>query len=269
MRKLRSDGDLERFFPRVRTAPERLLLLDYDGTLAPFQEEPGAAVPYPGVRERITATLRAGGSRVVVVSGRAIRDLLPLLDLPEFPEMWGCHGAERRLPDGSYQLLDLSPAIAEVVAQETAWLEGQGLASRLEHKPVGMVVHWRGMPAGEREALEHEVRARWDKAIDALSGSLRLHAFDGGLELRLPGIDKGQVTRRILDEAPLGVAVAFLGDDLTDEDAFQVLHGRGLAVLVRPEWRTTAADIWLRPPEELLRFLDDWAHAAQEHESHE
>jgi trehalose-6-phosphatase len=52
--------------------------------------------------------------------------------------------------------------------------------------------------------------------------------------------------------------VAYLGDDLTDEDAFRALKGKGLSVLVRKESRTTEADCWLKPPDELLDFLKKW-----------
>jgi hypothetical protein len=68
--------------------------------------------------------------------------------------------------------------------------------------------------------------------------------------------------RTVLAESPAGAAVAFLGDDLTDEDAFRALSGRGLSVLVRARPRSTAADVRLAPPAELLAFLDAWsAHA--------
>jgi trehalose 6-phosphate phosphatase len=54
---------------------------------------------------------------------------------------------------------------------------------------------------------------------------------------------------------------AYLGDDATDERAFRAISGRGLSVLVRPSWRQTAAELWLRPPEELLDFLNRWLEA--------
>src|SRR5215471_2765713 len=55
-----------------------------------------------------------------------------------------------------------------------------------------------------------------------------------------------------------GAAVAYLGDDRTDEDAFAALQGLGLAVLVRTSPRPTAANLWIEPTEELVEFLARW-----------
>jgi trehalose-phosphatase len=85
-----------------------------------------------------------------------------------------------------------------------------------------------------------------------------LHEFDGGLELRLPGITKGDVVRTVLDESHDEAVSAYLGDDTTDEDAFEAIAGRGLSVLVRPELRPTKAELWLKPPDELFSFLRRW-----------
>ena len=65
----------------------------------------------------------------------------------------------------------------------------------------------------------------------------------------------------ILGEIGPKAAVAYLGDDQTDENAFRAIKGRGLAVLVRIEPRPTMADVWLRPPEELGNFLRGWLTA--------
>jgi trehalose-phosphatase len=90
---------------------------------------------------------------------------------------------------------------------------------------------------------------------------LQLLSFDGGLEIRAASADKGSVVRRVMAHATSRAAIAFLGDDLTDEDGFAVLKGRGLGVLVANEFRPTAADAWLRLPHGLVRFLLDWANA--------
>jgi trehalose-6-phosphatase len=57
---------------------------------------------------------------------------------------------------------------------------------------------------------------------------------------------------------PKETFAAYLGDDYTDEDAFEAIKNRGVGILVRKEFRLTRADIWLEPPEELLFFLGNW-----------
>jgi len=64
------------------------------------------------------------------------------------------------------------------------------------------------------------------------------------------------VVEKLLSES--GGAAAYLGDDMTDEDAFRAISGRGLGVLVSPDLRETAADVWLIPPGELTWFLERW-----------
>ena len=67
----------------------------------------------------------------------------------------------------------------------------------------------------------------------------------------------------MLAEVDSRAPVAYLGDDVTDEEPFRSLNGRGLTVLVRPTYRFTAAQYWLRPPDDLQRFLHDWIRAGQ------
>ena len=101
MQVLTPSVDLAAFVERIETAPQRVLMLDYDGTLAPFHVDPAQAVPYPDVAAALEDIVQAGGTRVVLVSGRPAEDLPPLLPLTQRPEIWGAHGWERLLPDGS------------------------------------------------------------------------------------------------------------------------------------------------------------------------
>ena len=71
-------------------------------------------------------------------------------------------------------------------------------------------------------------------------------------------LDKGTAVNAILSNFTDDVPVAYLGDDLTDEDAFNALGDRGLKVLVSEKTRSTSADLQLTPPIELLEFLDNW-----------
>ncbi|MGD2069156.1 MAG: trehalose-phosphatase [Gemmatimonadota bacterium] len=262
MKALRDDLDLDVFFRRVAAASARVLLLDYDGTLAPFREERDQAVPYPGVREAVRAHLEDGRSRVVVVSGRAIEALRPLLGIEPPPEIWGNHGWERWVPGRGLERTDPGEAARRGLRRGRQGAEDAVPGDRVELKPVSVAVHTRGLGEEEAEALLRPVRGAWEPI--ARAAGLELHAFDGGLELRVPGRDKGTAVRAILDAEPEDAVVAYLGDDRTDEDAFEVLGAlgdRALRVLVRPELRDTAADLWIRPPGELVALLDRWRAA--------
>jgi trehalose-phosphatase len=87
-----------------------------------------------------------------------------------------------------------------------------------------------------------------------------MQAFDGGIELRARGHDKGDAVRTMLDQC-VDAACAYLGDDTTDEDAFRAIRGHGLAVLVRERPRQTLAQLWVEPPHGLAAFLERWADA--------
>lgn len=87
--------------------------------------------------------------------------------------------------------------------------------------------------------------------------------FDGGIEITIGARDKGDAVRTILSEIGTDSAVAYLGDDTTDEAAFAALKGRGLNVLVRDEYRRTLADVWIRPPDEVAAFLSSWVSACR------
>ena len=150
--------DLDRFFQTVHTTPRRALLLDYDGTLAPFRVEREAAVPYPEVRAALNAILQARHSRLVIISGRVVNDLLPLIGLDQRPEIWGSHGWERLLPDGRYTIAPLGQRQAEGLATARAWIAERGLQDTCEDKPASIAVHWRGLSLRAIQALRPGVR---------------------------------------------------------------------------------------------------------------
>jgi trehalose 6-phosphate phosphatase len=260
MEVLQSKFDFDTFFQTVRATPRRALLLDYDGTLAPFQVERGQAVPYPGVREVLNRILGAGHTRLAIISGRVASDLLPLLGLDRRPEIWGTHGWERLLPDGRYTIAPLGAHLAQGLVQARTWIEEHSLQHTCEDKPTSIAVHWRGLSPRAMDALRAEVLRHW--APLARQTGLGIHEFDGGLELRAPGRDKGSAVRTVRSELGAEAVMAYLGDDMTDEDAFQAMQAPGIGVLVRSQLRPTAADLWLQPPAALLDFLTRWHQAS-------
>lgn len=263
----KSEGDLhvEKILQAVRKAPQSLLLLDYDGTLSPFREQRDQAFPYPGVVPVLDEIIRAGCTRVVIVSGRDTSETIPLLNLQPPPEVWGLHGLQRRKPNASVETVQPSESCLDALSDADRWLNYQQLRHQAEFKTGSIALHWRGLSDWGMEDLRGRVLLGW-KPIAEHAG-LEILEFDGGVEIRVPDLDKGDVVRTLLAEMSPDTPVAYLGDDATDERAFRALQGRGLSVLVRPRWRRTAAELWLKPPEELLNFLTRWLEACRERDA--
>lgn len=244
------------FAYRAATDPRRLLALDYDGTLAPLTPARERAFPYDGVKE-ILCTLVLAQSKVVVISGRSAMEVDRLLNARPRPEIWGSHGRERWVPhEARPRLFGMTPELEETLALIAGAAKRRIPLSHIETKPAGVAVHWRGLDVTAREdlrALAAEIWKPWKS-----HHLIAWHDFDGGLELRARGRNKGDAIRTLLKEFP-NVTAAYLGDDVTDEDAFAQINNRGLSVLVREHWRPTQAETWIRPPQELLQFLSLWA----------
>src|SRR5260370_36126061 len=165
------------FFERVSRAPARALLLDYDGTLAPFTLDRTRAFPYREIPELIAQIMRHQ-SRVVLISGRPAKELLFLSGIHPHPEIWGSHGAERLHPDGSYEVEAISGEQRTALQLAYRSLQACGLSARTETKPGGIAVHWRGLSPAEQATIENKVRTLWSSPM--VEYGMQLLAFDGG-----------------------------------------------------------------------------------------
>ncbi|MGC2399444.1 MAG: trehalose-phosphatase [Acidobacteriaceae bacterium] len=245
---------------RLRAAPRSLLMLDYDGTLAPFHVDRFQATPYPGVEGRLAALSALRRVRLILVSGRSARELRGLLRRDIEGEIWGSHGREWLGRDGAYQLFALNGAQRAALDRFQGEITALGLKHTLEVKPSSIAVHWRSVDQATGQRIRASVESTFARLGEV--DSLRLLPFDGGVELRSIDRTKGTPVAEILGQEPEGVPAAYLGDDFTDEDAFAALDKRGFSVLVRDGIRKSCARFWLRPPEELLGFLDQWIAGA-------
>jgi trehalose 6-phosphate phosphatase len=246
---------LDAFLQQLKTAPSSALLLDYDGTLAPFHVDRNQAFPYPGAISILEAIAKSGRTKVIIISGRPIVELRALL-APMNLEMWGTHGLERQLSNGSYSCVPINEEDIVSLAKAQEWIVDAGLLSRAEIKLGGIAIHWRGLSPAEAKAVQSLTLDGWTKIAE--QSRLKLLQFEGGLELRVSHPDKGDAVTSILADLEPRVPVAYLGDDLTDEDAFRALNGHGLTVLVKDTYRETNADRWIRPPQELIDLLELW-----------
>ncbi len=255
MKVLRPGFEPRDFMARVGSGRPRVLLLDYDGTLAPFRMDRDAALPFPGVKERVAALMHQPDSRVVLVTGRGARDLASVAGFDPMPEIWGSHGWERLWPSGKYELHRIPDESAAGLRMAREVI-GPSLREWLEEKPAGFALHLRGLASAEAASVREWVGEKWE----TLTGRYGLEtlAFQGGLEMRVVGRNKASAVTTLREECGEGACFAYLGDDLTDEDAFDAIHPWGLGVLVRADFRPTAASWWVTPPGELLDFMKCW-----------
>jgi len=246
----------QQLFIRLAEAEQRVLLLDYDGTIAPFTPQRDEAVPYPGAEELLQRILAETNTRIVMITGRAAWDLRSLLHLYPTPEIWGSHGMERLWPSGNYEMAEVNEKELRAMTAARSAIPNRDLQDRIENKPAAVALHWRGLPSAKTEAARDLALRAWRPIAE--KAGLRLAEFDGGLELRYSDHNKGNAVRKVLEEVGQDSVIAYLGDDQTDEDAFRALRPQDLSVLVRPEFRETSAQLWIKPPEELLQFLGEW-----------
>jgi trehalose 6-phosphate phosphatase len=261
---------LKEFFDSFAHARNALLLLDYDGTLAPFRVDRFKALPWAGVRDLLNSIQNPGArsiaTRIVFISGRPGGEVLQLLGLDSDVEVWGLHGSERIYPDGRRKLQQPPAATRKRLDELRAQLRHDSFGGLFEDKPNAAVMHWRGATGRRAQEIAERTRALFEP-LAALEG-LKLLKFESGLELRA-GRDKGDAVEAILAEAGKRAAsapVAFLGDDVTDEAAFEAVNRSTrphLSALVRRTKRKTAADVWLHPPVELKAFLKNWIAACR------
>ena len=254
MKPLTNDFDFDQYFARLRSAEMRALLLDYDGTLAPFHVDPRRAMPYPEVAEVLRHVAASRGTRIVIVSGRRLEDLRgPLAILPH-AEVWASHGWEWSASGHSDRHVPAQAAREALVRARALVQPLLTVGARLETKIASLALHWRGLRATESLRLHSAALEAWEPFEGT---ELALMPFDGGLEIRARGHDKGDAVRAVMSTSP-GAVAAYLGDDMPDEDAFRAIRRHGLGVLVRKERRLTNARLWLSNPAEVTAFLERW-----------
>jgi trehalose 6-phosphate phosphatase len=225
------------------------LFLDFDGTLIELAEAPDAIEVPPRLGPLLERLRQRLDGRLAIVSGRAIADLERYVRMPGIP-FSGSHGLELRLSDGTDVPLHASGELTEVRERVRRFAEGQhGLL--VEEKPAGVALHFRRSPAAERPVADFMEQVAREAALVVQRGNMVV-------ELRPPGADKGDAVRALMKLDPFtGGRPLFLGDDFTDEHAFEAVTAMGGAgVLVGPQ-RDTAARYRLAS----VAAVGDWLDA--------
>lgn len=207
--------------------PAVLLGVDFDGTLAPFVTDPMQARATPGAIEALRAAAALPGVTTTVVSGRDLATLSRLTGVaPDEPiALIGSHGAESSDPVlagsvGTEPDSSADGSVTERLAAVTADLEAVARAHppvRIEHKATAVALHTRDV---DGEVAAHAATA----AREVATRHTGVHVLPGKdvVELSVVETSKGAAVRALA--AARGVrATAYIGDDVTDERAFEVL----------------------------------------------
>jgi alpha,alpha-trehalase len=237
------------------------LFLDYDGTLTPIVERPEQADLSPEMRAILKKL--AGRCTLAIVSGRGLKDVQGRVAL-EGLYYAGSHGFEIDGPGqerirnekGSEALPALNEAENELRKLLT---DIQG--ALVERKKYSVAVHYRRVASGQVEMVENKV----DDVLQRHSGLRKGHGKKV-FELQ-PDVewDKGRAVLWLMEKLGLHdetVRSIYIGDDVTDEDAFRVLQERGTGIVVHGgEERSSYARYGLVDPEEVLTFLQNLSAA--------
>lgn len=203
------------------------LLLDVDGTLLDFVDDPSAVNVSAQLLALLQALHDALGGAMAVVSGRTLEDLDRLFKHAAWATV-GQHGLELRRADGSHRQLAVNAEQQASMRAAVHALAGRLDGVQVEDKGVGIALHCRVAPQ-QLSAL----RAAATELAAQLGG---YEAQFGNLvvEFKPSGIDKGRAVFELLQSDPFASRLpVYLGDDLTDEHAFaRVNDGGGISVRV-------------------------------------
>ncbi|WP_233993765.1 trehalose-phosphatase [Salinibacter altiplanensis] len=229
--------------PMLPVVENPLFFLDYDGTLAPIVDDPDAAVPHP----EAPALLRLLDARfpLWIVTGRDLQALSSFLN--QSLHAIGLHGAQEGIVGRDAHSL-MPDAAAEALRRLCeAVPDVEGL--QVEDKDQSFAVHYR--KAADTDAAQAQLKdwlADLPDGLDAIWGKQVV-------ELRPDGLTKGTAVRRIAGQHPDRVPV-YLGDDVTDEDAFAALQEMDRDVCtIKVGGGDTQADARLDGPDAVMAYL--------------
>ncbi len=234
------------------------VFFDFDGTLSDIVNDPDVARLTGGAAEALT--LLAACCPVAVLSGR---DLADVTDRVGLPGIWyaGSHGFELTAPDGTHHQNEAAAAAIPVLQQAAAQLRDQLAAITgvmVEHKRFAIAVHYRNAARDRVGEVTAVVRTAGQR------NALRVTTGREVIELR-PNIDwdKGKTLRWVighLHDAGSGPLLPiYIGDDITDEDAFDAVREDGIGIVVRHTEdgdRATAALFALENPAQVSEFTE-------------
>lgn len=256
-----SAGEIERAASAIEQAStdhHLLLLLDFDGTLVDFNPDP-EAVFLPAERRRLLLRIHERhDATVAIVSGRRLTDVRERAKLPPDNYHAGLHGleieghGERFEHPQAGKAMGIVRELVDVLSRDFETMPGV----LVEDKTLSIVLHFRAASPSDAARLPGLLARRARRYLDA--GELRIMPGNCMTEL-LPNIDwnKGHavtwIRERVASSSKQPVACVYVGDDVTDQDAFAVLGESGVAIASSD--RVSGADFNLDGPPEVEALL--------------
>lgn len=203
---------------------------DFDGVLAPLVDDPSTSTPIPGSIDALRELAAVDGVTVAVVSGRDLPTLRKLSTVGEDEPivLIGSHGAQASIDlrtgqawdDAAQERLQLVIAALERVA-------GEHPGTRVERKSAGAAIHTRGLD-------DDVTNAALEAAERAAGGIDDVHVIAGKSVLEIGVLDtsKGAALQALAGRVG-SQATCYLGDDRTDERAFEVLPAEAGHVTIK------------------------------------
>jgi trehalose 6-phosphate phosphatase len=235
--------------------PRLLVASDFDGVLAPLVQDPYSSRALPGTIEALEALAALPGTHAAVVSGRDLETLTSLTALAGSSVVRiGSHGAQSSADaaeagdGGPSGLREDEAALLAQVTGELETLSEEHPGSSVERKPAAAVLHTRRMADAD------SARAAEAAALEVGTRHTGVHVLHGKhvVELSVVDADKGTALVALRD-AVGATSVAYFGDDVTDEHAFERLGDSDVTVKVGPGH--TAAQYRVDSPEDVAAAL--------------
>lgn len=237
-----------------------VLLLDFDGTLAEFNPDPAAPELTAERLELLLAIARRPAMSLGIVSGRRLDDLRRRTRLPDHVYHAGLHGLEMEIDGIRTTHPDLSDAVARMsgLADCLRKLLEEFPDGYIEDKGASVAVHVRRLP----KDMHDRALARADVLAVPWIAKDYVRKLEGNCVVEyLPNISghKGDATQWIINDVETKLQrrswVAYLGDDITDEDAFRAItSGIGVLIGLRPTSATHKLD-GITDVDRFLRWL--------------
>lgn len=230
------------------------LFLDYDGTLTPIVPNPDDAILSEENKEIITKLSR--NIPVSIVSGRDRKDLTSKVMI-ETVYYAGSHGFDIKGPDNlemqhesEHEVIPSLDRAEKNLKEKLRHIPG----ANVERKKFAIAVHYRNVEEKDVPTVKDAVMEELDR-----HESLKKGLGKKIMELK-PNLDwhKGRALDWLLENLdwnPNQYYPVFIGDDITDEDGFEAIQGKGLGIIVGAHDEMTAASYKLKDTEEVTVFL--------------